>query len=631
MHTIPLAPRLTPMAETSSRELFTIADPIIGIDLGTTNSLVAWCDERGPRILTGPNNQSHCPSVVHIDPAPPAPNRHMEVGQPARDRAVERATHTISSVKRLMGKGLADVAPQLAYLPYAVTSQNPDGSGQAAIKVGDKTYTPQEVSAAILRELRDWAQPYFQHPVRKAVITVPAYFDDAQRQATRDAGRLAGLEVVRIVNEPTAAALAYGLDRSDDATIAVYDLGGGTFDISILRIEQGLFRVLSTNGDTRLGGDDFDQAILRLVQSEIAAQLNVTQIDFPPSTLQALRHFAERVKVELSEKPSATIEIDLGQGRNYRRSITRDEFLALIRPLIAATLDRCKQALQDADITPAQIDKVVMVGGSTYMPFVREQVGSFFDTQPYTALNPMEVVALGAAVQGAILAKINRGILLQDIVPLSLGIETMGGAVAKLITKGRSIPCAADEIFSTSAEGQTAVKIHVLQGERELVEHCRSLGQFTLSGIPPMAAGLPKLRVRFLVDTSGILSVTATEERSGTKAALQIVPSYGLTKDEVDQMVRQSVLNARTDMLAHRLIDLRNQINQDTAAIEKSLKIVGTDIDPAYLTQLQSLMATVRQLAPTEDADAIHTALTAMDHASARLGELAITKTLQDL
>lgn len=600
-------------------------EPIIGIDLGTTNSLVAYCDERGPRIITSPDGQHrHLPSVVRIDPVTGRP----EVGHDARNRAVERPTETVYSIKRLMGRGLADIAPELPFLPYAV-ADHPSRS-MVEVVVGDHRYTPQQISAMILAELKRWASADLGVDVRKAVVTVPAYFDDAQRQATRDAGAIAGLEIVRIVNEPTAAALAYGLDRAESATLAVYDLGGGTFDVSILRIENGVFRVLSTNGDTHLGGDDLDRSIIALVQAEIETQLG-HPVQFPPSTQQALRSFAEAVKVRLSSDTTATLEIAIGEGQTYRRTLTRPELEALARPLIQRSLDRCKLALRDAGNPAKSIDRIILVGGTTYMPLVRSEVSAFFAQPAYTALNPMEIVALGASVQAAILARINRSLLLQDIIPLSLGIETMGGAVAKIITKGRSLPCAAEEIFSTYVDGQTNIKLQVLQGERELAKDCRSLGEFILSGIPPMPAGIPKLKVKFVVDTSGILTVSATEERSGTAASLQIVPSYGLTRDEVSTMVRDAVTHARADMLEHRLIDLRNQVTLDTAAIEKSLRIAGPDLPPADRADIESRLAELRHLAQSQDAEAIHTALTTLDRLTTPLAELAISKTLRGL
>lgn len=607
-------------------------DLIIGIDLGTTNSLVAFCDESGPRVIPSPDGRHrHVPSVVRLSPTE---DGRDVVGEEARASAVKYPTETLYSVKRLMGRGMADVEGELPYLAYRVVPHA--SGGMVAMEVERRRVTPQQVSAMVLSELRRWAHAQFGHDVRKAVITVPAYFDDAQRQATRDAGAIAGLEVVRIVNEPTAAALAYGLDRvGEGGVIAVYDFGGGTFDISILRIENGVFRVLSTSGDTHLGGDDIDRAIIRLVQEEMSRQVG-GDVEFPPETRQALRDYAERVKVRLSEHDAASLEIALGDDRVYRRTLTRGELEALAEPFVQRTLERCRSAVCDAfpelsvEEAARKIDRVVMVGGSTYMPLVRRRVGEFFGREPYTALNPMEVVALGAAVQGAILAKVNRSLLLQDIIPLSLGIETMGGAVAKLITKGRSIPCMAEELFSTYVDGQTAIKIHVLQGERELARDCRSLAEFVLAGIPPMPAGLPKIRVRFLVDASGVLSVTAREERSGKQAEIQVVPSYGLTRDEVNRMVRDSVLHAREDMLAHRLIDLRNQVTLDTAAIEKSMAIVGDELDAAYKAELLAKIAKVRELAATDDANALHAALIDLDKSSARLGELAIAKTLRE-
>ncbi len=599
-------------------------DIVIGIDLGTTNSLVAYSDESGPHIIAGPDGQRTLPSVVYIDPA----TGQATVGREARRQAVRRPMETVFSIKRLMGKGLGDVQGELAYLPYQVV-QRGDDSAMAEVEIGGRRYSPQEISAMILAELKGWAEAHFNKPVSKAVITVPAYFDDAQRQATRDAGRIAGLEVLRIVNEPTAAALAYGLDRAEDATIVVYDLGGGTFDVSVLRIEKGVFRVLSTNGDTHLGGDDFDREIIALVQREIRREFG-EEIEFGAATRQALRNFAEAVKIELSEKSQALFEVEIGAGRTYRRTLTRQEYLALIGPHVKRSLERCRLAMQDAGGAAERIDRVVMVGGATYTPFVREQVGEFFGLEAYTALNPMEVVALGAAVQGGIIAGVKRDVLLLDIIPLSLGIETMGGAVAKVIMKGTHIPCQAKENFSTYADGQADVKIHVLQGERELVKDCRSLGQFTLSGLPPMPAGIPIINVTFLVDANGILNVSALEQRSGTKAAIQIVPSYGLSRREVDKMVIDSLKHAREDMLEHRLVDLYNQIKLDTAAIEKSMSIVGDDVDPAYKQELTEIIEGIRGMVGWRDAEAIHRALVYMDRKSAPLAEKAVAKSLRD-
>lgn len=607
-------------------------DPIIGIDLGTTNSLVAWCDETGPRIIADDKGRRLLPSVVRFNARTAAVEA---IGHAAREHAVEFPGQTVFSVKRLMGRGLDDVRGDLASLPYEVAAGEHD---TARVKIGDKLLSPQEVSAVILRRLREIAEKHFGQPVRRAVITVPAYFDDAQRQATRDAGRIAGLEVLRIVNEPTAAALAYNLgQRHEDATVAVFDLGGGTFDVSILRLQHleggagTVDQVLATDGDTHLGGDDVDRMIIDLVQAELRDKYG--GLAFPPATLQALRTLAEANKVKLSTESQTTFEIDLGQGRTYRRTITRDEFEAMILPWVERAIGKCRDAIRKAKLTAKDIERVVMVGGSTRIPLVQRRVAEVFETEPYTALNPDEVVALGAAVQASILAGIHRGVLLLDVIPLSLGIETMGGAVAKLITANTTIPARATEMFSTYVDGQANVKIHVLQGERELVKDCRSLGQFDLRGIPPMPAGLPKIEVTFLVDANGILNVSAVEKRSEKAASIQIVPNHGLSREEVSRMEAQGVEHAREDMTTHRLIDLRLHAQGDIRAIERQLKKVGDQIDAEYRAEIEAKIEVVRRFmaAPPEsppDPDAFAQALTAMDHATVRLAEIAIKQAL---
>ena len=657
------------------------AEPIIGIDLGTTNSLVAYCDASGPRILAGPDGQTTLPSVIRLSESTGQPEA---IGQEAHAKAVEYPTNTVFSAKRLMGRGVEDLGAQAARLPYRVV---PGDQNTARIQVGEHIVSPQEISAMILRKLKGWAEHALNTPIKKAVVTVPAYFDDAQRQATRDAGRLAGLEVVRMVNEPTAAALAYGVGESrlgaadsgfendsppaDDApasrtislstklnpeacasddtptsktqdstpktqTIAVYDLGGGTFDISILRLQHtehgSVDQVLATAGDTHLGGDDVDQMIIELVTREISGQLG-TQIDFPPATRQALRSFAEATKVKLSTHDSADIEIDLGEGQTYTRTITRSEFEAMITPWIERTLTACRQALHAKQLKPGDIDRVVLVGGSTRIPSVQAAVAQLFETEPYTALDPDQVVAMGAAVQAAVLAGVHRDKLLLDVIPLSLGIETMGGAVAKLITANSTIPTRATEMFSTYAEGQTNVAINIYQGERELVADCRLLGAFELRSIPPMPAGLPKVEVTLLVDANGILTVTATEQRSGKRAHIQVVPNHGLTRAEIDRIERDSFAHAKQDMDAHRLIDLRLNATMDLRNIQKQLDRVGDLLDPDYRQQIQDHMKTVQHYVDAEnkevDADKFHQALTDMDHATIRLAEVAIAQTLK--
>ncbi|MBL4590893.1 MAG: Hsp70 family protein, partial [Phycisphaerales bacterium] len=531
--------------------------------------------------------------------------------------------------------------------PYGIV-EGPHGD--VRIKLRDQVYSVPEVSAFILQEMKLVAEQYLGGGTEKAVITVPAYFNDNQRQATKDAGRIAGLDVIRIINEPTAAALAYGFGKDLERRVAVYDLGGGTFDISILRLipsddpnTPAFFQVLATAGDTRLGGDDVDQMLVALFIREINEQLGTKASDsmenFDPSTRRALIQFAQSVKHKLSTDDQASIEVSLGNNQTYTRTISRTEFEEMIGPWVARSLDACRRALRDASraMGGSEIDAVVMVGGSIRIPMVQARVGEFFGRTPYTALDPDRIVALGAAVQGAILAGTRTGELLVDVIPLSLGIETAGGAVAKLIMRNSPVPARATERFSTSVDGQTNIKLQVLQGEREMVEDCRSLGTFELRGIPPMPAGIPKLVVEFLVDANGFLSVSAIEERSGKRASIQIVPNHGLTKDEVDRMEAESITHAREDMTRHQIADLIVNAKLDLKWIGDRFKVHKDALDDEYRSELQSLIDTLGGFVDRAHNDwssvnpnDFHIAKETLDHASIRLQEISIAASLRN-
>lgn len=535
---------------------------VVGIDLGTTNSLVAYVRGGEARVIPGADG-GIVPSVVTLDDA----GNVVSVGVGAKRNALRDAEHTVYSVKRLMGKSYQDVGKEADLLSYKLV---PREEGLVRVRVGNKEYTPIELSSFILRELKQRAETFFGELVSKAVITVPAYFNDAQRQATKDAGKLAGLDVLRIVNEPTAAALAYGLDKHHSGIVAVYDLGGGTFDISILKLSDGIFEVLSTHGDTYLGGDDIDRRLMEM----FITQLKRVEPTFEPNPeeLQAIRTESERIKIELTAKPNATVELVFPmRGINYRRALSRQELEMVARPIIEKTRKACENALADANLTPRDIDEVVLVGGSTRMPAVKALVQEIFQKKPYDSLNPDETVALGAAIQADVLAGNTKDILLLDVTPLSLGIETIGGMMSTIITRNTTIPTKATETYTTFADNQTGVVVNVFQGERDFVKDNRHLASFTLKGIPPLPAGAAKVVVQFLIDADGILHVSALEEHTGLAANIEVKPSYGLTDDEVERMLRDSIQHAKQDISARRLTEARTEAERVVIATEKVL------------------------------------------------------------
>src|SRR5262245_2089776 len=560
--------------------------PTLGIDLGTTYSLVAlWRDGRPVVLRPKGRKDGRIPSAVHVPRSGP-----VLVGWPARERAATDPGATLLSVKRFMGRGLADARTDLVSVPFRARET---ATGVIQFEAGGRAWTPQELSALILEEVwRTACEALGEEAPRRAVITVPAYFDEAQRAATRDAARLAGLEVARIVNEPTAASLAYGLEQKREGIVAVYDLGGGTFDVSLLSIEGGVFRVLSTAGDTHLGGDDLDRALVELALAEARPGAELAE---DAAFLQGLRLAAEHCKIELSSREEAELHISAPEKRlSWRRSIRREEFEELLQPFLRRTMDCCARALHDAKLAPGQIDEVVLVGGSTRIPAVRAAVERFFGKKPHCELNPDEVVALGAAVQGHVLGGGTRELLLLDVTPLSLGLETMGGAVSKLVLRNSPIPCQPTEAFTPYADNQTGIDFHVVQGERELAKDCRTLGRFKLRGIPPLPAGMARVAVRFALDADGLLTVTAREESTGAQATIEVQPMNGLTDAEVERMLKESYAHAREDFDQSRLANLRIEIGTMLRAIEKSLPGAQPRLDRETLREIDAAVTRAR-------------------------------------
>ena len=603
---------------------------VVGIDLGTTYSLIAYLDKQTgrPQCIPGPYGETLCPSVVSVDA-----DGNIAVGEAARRRLLTQPDRTIYSVKRLMGRGVADVQEELKLFPFRI---DPDSRNVIRVRLGDKLFTPPEISAFILRELKTWAEKYFGEPVERAVITVPAYFNDAQRQATKDAGRLAGLEVLRLVNEPTAAALAYGLHKQKRGRVAVYDFGGGTFDISVLKListdEGDIYQVLSTNGDTHLGGDDIDNALMKVAREAIARGL-MGKSDLPGEAVQQLRKELIQAKHELSVSDRTSLSLSMAPA-HVDLAIDRTGFEDLIRPIVARTMQPVKLALADAKLTPKEIDEVVLVGGSTRIPLVRKTVGEYFERPPHCELDPDEVVALGAAVQADILETGVKTMLLLDVTPLSLGMETMGGVVAKIIPRNSTIPASAQELFTTGVENQTGIDVHVLQGERELAKDCRSLARFQLK-VPPGPAGLARIEVKFLIDANGILQVAARDLRSGQQHTIEVQPSYGLNDEEVERMLEESIEFAEQDFAERQLIEARTEADAILHATEKTLAepraagIAASELSADERRAITESVAQLKSAVASTDYKLVRQRIDELNQATMHLAEIIMNSALQ--
>ena len=583
---------------------------IIGIDLGTTNSCVSVMEGGEPVVIPNAEGARTTPSVVAF-----SKTGERLVGQVAKRQAITNPENTIFSVKRFMGRRQDEVSTEIGEVPYKVVKGS---NGVAKVKIEDKQYSPQEISAMILQKMKQTAEDYLGSKVTSAVITVPAYFNDSQRQATKEAGEIAGLEVKRIINEPTAASLAYGLDKKKDEKIAVYDLGGGTFDISILEIGDGVFEVKATNGDTHLGGDDFDQRIIDWIVDEFKKQEGV-DLSKDPMALQRLKEAAEKTKCELSTVAQTDINLpfitatDSGP-KHLNLTLTRAKFEQLAEDLFKRTLEPCKSALKDAGLSPSEIDEVVLVGGSTRMPKVQEMVKKLFGKDPHRGVNPDEVVAVGAGIQGGVLAGDVQDVLLLDVTPLSMGIETLGGVATKLIEKNTTIPTQKSEIFSTAAESQTSVEIHVLQGEREMATSNRTLGRFILDGIPPAPRGIPQIEVAFDIDANGILNVSAKDKATGKEQKIRIEASTGLSKEEIEKMVNDAKSHAAEDKKNRESVDTRNQADQLVYQTEKNITEMEDKLSAEDKSKLEAAVGRVKEALKGENVDEIKSSSEALSH-----------------